>query len=82
MLTAGVVQNDRGTSLAQRAAIKQLWGELRKTDAAHSDLGVSCTVSGAGHYIQLDKPNIVAEAVLETIRAGKMVKKPVCMRLK
>ncbi|MBV8363268.1 MAG: alpha/beta hydrolase [Candidatus Eremiobacteraeota bacterium] len=81
VLTAGMTQDAPDSTPPQRLASKHLWAELRAQDAARSNLGVNCVVAGAGHYIQLDKPNVVSAAVLEIMRSGSKGRKPDCTRL-
>ncbi len=54
-----------------RDAKNYLWVELHDEIAALSTRGVNEIVPGAGHYIQLDKPDVVIDAVrhvIDTVR--------------
>ncbi|MDQ2873143.1 MAG: hypothetical protein M3R35_08465, partial [Candidatus Eremiobacteraeota bacterium] len=68
----------RGTSAAQIAADTRLWKQMRARDAASSRLGVSCVISGVGHYIQLERPQAVVDAVLHVIESSRNHVKPRC----
>lgn len=57
---------------AMRNAKNYLWVELHDDIAALSTRGVNEIVPGAGHYVQFDKPDVVIEAIrqtLDTVRA-------------
>jgi pimeloyl-ACP methyl ester carboxylesterase len=84
VLTAGAAEDaakEQGATNAQIAAAKRLRKELRDGDAALSNRGVHCVIPGASHYIQIEKPNVFVQAVLEVLRAGKTSAKPSCARL-
>jgi pimeloyl-ACP methyl ester carboxylesterase len=74
VLTAGESQipglspADRGTLAG---VIKQMHGEL----AASSTRGLDRIVPGSGHYVQLDKPQAVIDAVAEVVAEVKAHKK-------
>lgn len=52
---------------AMRDAKNYLWVELHDDIAALSTRGVNEIVPGSGHYIQLDKPGVVIEAIRQVI---------------
>lgn len=52
-----------------RDAKNYLWVELHDDIAALSTRGVNEIVPGAGHYIQLDKPDVVIDAIRHVIDA-------------
>ena len=84
ILTAGAAEDaakQNGATNAQIVAAKRLWKQLRDRDAARSNLGVNCTVPGATHYIQIEKPDVVIRAVLEVVRDTTASAKPSCGRL-
>ncbi|WHZ20603.1 MAG: hypothetical protein OJF55_002752 [Rhodanobacteraceae bacterium] len=61
---------------AMRDAKNYLWVELHDDIAALSTRGVNEIVPGAGHYVQLDKPDVVIAAirqVVETVQADNHV---------
>jgi pimeloyl-ACP methyl ester carboxylesterase len=81
VLTAGAAEDaakEHGATNAQIAAAKVLRKQLRDGDAALSNRGVHCIISGASHYIQIENPNVVVRAVLEVLRASKTSAKPSC----
>jgi pimeloyl-ACP methyl ester carboxylesterase len=63
-------------SPAERASSARLWGSWKRGHdelAARSHRGQSVVVSGTGHFIQLDKPEAVIDAikdVVATVRGG------------
>lgn len=84
VLTAGAAEDgekQQGASIAQIAAAKRLWKQLRDNDAAFSNRGINCVIPGVSHYVQLDKPEVVIEAVLQIIGDSKRAVKPSCARL-
>lgn len=63
-----------GLSPADRDTLFGMVGEMHRELAALSTRGVERTVPGSGHYVQIDRPQAVIEAVSEVlaeIRAGK-----------
>jgi pimeloyl-ACP methyl ester carboxylesterase len=85
VLTAGAAEDaekQAGATGAQIAAAKRLWKELRDRDAARSSRGVNCIIPGASHYMQIDKPDVVIRAVLQTVDAGRTAATPSCAKLR
>lgn len=56
---------------AQRDAKNRLWIDLHNQIAAMSTRGKRLTVEGAGHYIQMDEPQVVIDSILEVLRASR-----------
>ncbi len=52
----------------QRAAKNKLWIDLHDRIASMSTRGKRRTVDNAGHYIQLDQPQVVIDSILEVVR--------------
>jgi len=52
----------------QRDAKNKLWIDLHDQIAAMSTRGKRLTVDNAGHYIQMDQPQVVIDTVLEVVR--------------
>lgn len=52
----------------QRDAKNKLWIDLHDQIAAMSTRGRRLTVDNAGHYIQLDQPQLVIDSILEIVR--------------
>jgi pimeloyl-ACP methyl ester carboxylesterase len=52
----------------QRDAKNQLWIDLHDQIAAMSTRGKRLTVDNAGHYIQMDQPQVVIDSILEIVR--------------
>jgi hypothetical protein len=50
-----------------RTAKNQLWVDMHDEIAALSSRGENRVVDGAGHYIQIDRPQVVIDAVLEVL---------------
>lgn len=70
-----------GATKAQVARAIALEKKVHAADAAHSEIGVSCVVPNTGHFIQLEKPNAVIDAVLDAVRearAGTQAKPSPC----
>ncbi len=87
VLTAGAAEQDAagqtGAGKAQIAAANRLWKRLRDADAALSHRGVNCIIPGASHYLQIEKPNIVVEALLQIARDSRRPGiKPSCAQLR
>ncbi len=84
ILTAGATEDgakQTGATDAQIRAAKHLWVVLRDAEAAHSQRGVNCVFPGAGHYLQLEKPDIVIAAVLDVVAASTTSATPDCANL-
>jgi pimeloyl-ACP methyl ester carboxylesterase len=52
----------------QRDAKNKLWIDLHDQIAAMSTRGKRLTVDNAGHYIQMDQPQVVIDSILEIVR--------------
>lgn len=52
-----------GATDAQIATVQEGWMNLHDQLAAQSSRGINCVVPGAGHYIQVDKPDVVIDAI-------------------
>jgi pimeloyl-ACP methyl ester carboxylesterase len=52
----------------QRDAKNKLWIDLHDQIAAMSTRGKRLTVDNAGHYIQMDQPQVVIDSILEVVR--------------
>ncbi|MGI8405687.1 MAG: alpha/beta fold hydrolase, partial [Thermomicrobiales bacterium] len=71
VLTAAEVDNPKDTK-TERAAAARLWQSWMSGHdrlAARSTRGQSTVVSGSGHFIQLDQPQAVIDAIKEVIRS-------------
>ncbi len=75
VLMAGNSEDDAkdeiGATNAQVARAKALDVKLHAEDAANSGIGMSCLVPGVGHFIHLEKPNAVIDAVLDVVREAR-----------
>ncbi len=71
-------EKQQGATDAQIAAANRLWKQLHDNDAALSEFGVNCLIPNVGHYIQLEKPQLVVKAVLTLTQAIRNVHKPSC----
>ncbi|MEB0136815.1 hypothetical protein QN362_15870 [Actimicrobium sp. CCC2.4] len=47
------------------------WLDLHRELAAMSASGRQHTIANAGHYIQLDRPDVVIDAIAEVMRAAR-----------
>jgi pimeloyl-ACP methyl ester carboxylesterase len=61
--TIGPEDIDLGATVAQAKADQALWSKLHDQLAAQSSRGVNCFVANSGHYIQLDRPPVVINAI-------------------
>lgn len=55
----------------QRNAKNKLWIDLHDQIAAMSTRGKRVTVENTGHYIQLEQPQAVVDAILEVLRSAR-----------
>jgi pimeloyl-ACP methyl ester carboxylesterase len=69
VLTAGDT-NAAMPDPARRVA-DRVWAGLHDEIAEHSTVGVRRTVAGTGHLIPKDRPDAVAAAIAEVVKAGK-----------
>jgi pimeloyl-ACP methyl ester carboxylesterase len=56
---------------AQRDAKNRLWIDLHNQIAGMSTHGRRITVDDAGHYIQLDKPQVVVDSIVDVVQATR-----------
>jgi hypothetical protein len=68
-----------GANDSQVATVVKGWTNLHDQLAAQSTRGINCVIEGSGHYIQVDKPNVVIDAIRQvmTLLAQPSVK-PTC----
>jgi pimeloyl-ACP methyl ester carboxylesterase len=55
----------------QRDAKNKLWIDLHDQIAAMSTRGKRLTVKNAGHYIQMDQPQIVIDSILDVVQTSR-----------
>ncbi len=67
VLTAGQTANDPSLTDAQNQAWKTLWMQGHDGMAALSSRGQNRVVPGSGHFIQVEKPQVVIDAVEEVV---------------
>lgn len=69
VLTAG----DTNATMPEpaRRVADRVWAGLHQELAEHSTAGVRRTVMGTGHLIPKDRPDAVADAITEVVKAGK-----------
>jgi hypothetical protein len=67
-----------GASKAQVAVVQSGWVAMHDQLAAQSSRGVNCVIAGVGHFIQIDKPDDVIEAIRQVIRLIPIEQKPSC----
>ncbi|HTV94023.1 MAG TPA: alpha/beta hydrolase [Verrucomicrobiae bacterium] len=72
------MQTAMGASKAQVAVAQSGWISLHDQLAAQSSRGVNCVIEGVGHFIQIDKPNVIIEAIRQVIRVVPIEEKPSC----
>jgi pimeloyl-ACP methyl ester carboxylesterase len=67
VLTRGNPQNTPGLNAEQNQAINGAWGEGHDRLAALSSRGSNRVVPNSGHYIQIDQPQAVIDAVTSAV---------------
>jgi hypothetical protein len=68
-----------GANDQQVATVIKGWTNLHDQLAAQSSRGINCVIDGSGHYIQVDKPNVVIDAIREVMTLlGQPSVKPTC----
>ena len=73
------IQQPMGASSGQIATVQQGWIALHDRIAAQSSRGLNCVIAGSGHYIQIDKPDAVIDAVRQVIMLlTQMSANPTC----
>ncbi|MGB6060240.1 MAG: alpha/beta hydrolase [Candidatus Aquilonibacter sp.] len=71
-------QTSMGANDTQVAIVQGGWTALHDQLAAQSSRGVNCAIAGAGHVIQVDKPNVVIEAIRQVMALIPTQEKPSC----
>jgi pimeloyl-ACP methyl ester carboxylesterase len=56
-----------GANDGQVATVVKGWTSLHDQLAAQSSRGINCVIDGTGHYIQVDKPQAVVDAILQVM---------------
>ena len=69
VLTAADTSRTPGAPPAEVEAAGKVWSRLHDGIAALSTRGVNRQVEGSGHYIQMQKPQVVIDAVAEVVDA-------------
>ncbi|MGC1380556.1 MAG: hypothetical protein WA814_05985, partial [Candidatus Baltobacteraceae bacterium] len=70
-----------GANDAEIQALGNRRNELRDGIVALSRRGVNCTVSDTGHFIQLDRPQVVIHAITQAIELTQTNSLPSCASL-
>jgi pimeloyl-ACP methyl ester carboxylesterase len=83
VLTSGTnlksIQSMMGATNAQVATAQAGWVALHDQLAAQSTRGINCVIPSAGHYIQLDDPRAVIDAIRQVMTLVQEPSvKPVC----
>jgi hypothetical protein len=60
-----------GTPPAARAAADGLWRQLHRETAAKSSRGEERLVTRSSHMMMLDRPDAIAQAITEVVRAAR-----------
>jgi hypothetical protein len=68
VLTAGIVDSNPGWTPAVYQTFVQRWTAAHEALAARSREGKHVLVTDAHHFIQLDRPGVVIDAVVEVVR--------------
>ena len=71
VLTESPARRGKTETQEQRDAKNLLWLEQQQDIAALSTHGVDRIVSGAGHAIQFDRPQVVIDAILEVLATSR-----------
>ncbi len=69
VLTAADTTKSPGAPPDEVKSAAVVWSHLHDDIAALSSKGVNRTIEGSGHYIQMQKPQIVVDAVFEVVDA-------------
>jgi hypothetical protein len=67
ILTHSKSQPDANFTAAQNAAIQRAWNEGHDRLARLSSRGSNTVVPESGHYIMIDQPKVVIDAVLKAV---------------
>ena len=68
VLSHGLPDRTNGIADAQQSQFEQEWSRMQKELAGLSSNGKQVIAEKSGHYIQLDQPELVIEAILEIAR--------------
>lgn len=68
VLSHGLSDGTNGIADAQQSQFEQEWTRMQKELAGLSSNGKQVVAAESGHYIQLDQPELVIEAILEIAR--------------
>ena len=70
-----LTRGERSTNMPTDQAETEwnIWNKMHDDLAKLSKAGVNRVVPGANHYIQLDKPDVVVDAVLEILSEPQTV---------
>jgi pimeloyl-ACP methyl ester carboxylesterase len=71
VLTAGNIPPRPGETVAANGARYEVWRAMHEEIAALSTRGKRCRIEGAGHFIQLDKTEVVIAAIEEVIALAR-----------
>lgn len=66
-----VVPDALGLSVEDVQQAEAVWGEMQAELAALSSKGKRVVAERSGHYIQLDQPDFVIEAIREVVEAAR-----------
>ena len=67
-----------GATNAELVYVENGWITLHDHLAAQSRRGVNCVIANVGHYIQVDKPDVVIQAIQQVMRLIPTDEKPSC----
>jgi hypothetical protein len=69
VLSRGVAETAPGVAPASNAAVEAAWIAGHAALAARSKAGEHLVVAGARHYVQIDRPKAVVDAVTKVVKA-------------
>ncbi|HUA09396.1 MAG TPA: alpha/beta hydrolase [Candidatus Acidoferrales bacterium] len=67
-----------GATSAEVASVQGGWTALHDQLAAQSTRGADCVIAGAGHAMQIDKPEVVIDAIRQIMTLIPTEEKPSC----
>lgn len=70
-----------GATAQQISELANERDKMREHVVALSQRGVQCMVADSGHFIQIDRPNVVIQAIEQTIQLSQGDSKPSCVGL-
>jgi len=70
-----------GASDAQITAAENAWNEMHRKIAAYSKRGVNCVVPRVDHWIQIERPTAVVDAIRQVIELTDTTAQPSCRSL-